>query len=389
MLSTKTKKRIVMITAVIIVVLMILGVLAPIISSSAQTTGSLDSQYAQLQQQQQALEKKQKELKGKISANKSDQAAVKETIQNISSNMKTLKSQMDILSGKIYDCNTKISKSNQDIAATQKRIDQNNELYKERVCAMYEAGPVSELQVLLSSKSIMEFLTSYDTIKMIQQHDTDLITQLKSDKSALESDKKAVVSEKDKLVATQTQLSAKQSDYDSQFNESNSLYNQLSDKNSELKKQQDEIDKEEDEANAKIEEIIREKQKEAEANGGSTVYVGGTWLWPIQNCPGQYISSPFGPRSGHSTPHTGIDIAAGGISGHPILASNSGKVIIAGWDSSGIYGNYVVIDHGGGYSTLYGHCSGLNTSVGATVSRGQVIGYVGNTGNVVSTGGGR
>lgn len=394
----KEKRRtIIAITAIIVVVLLILGTLAPALMGNAETSSDdYDSQYSSLQNKQKALEQKHKQLESSLSSNKDKQTRVKADISDISQNIFLVKQQIDILNNKINDCNDKIAQKDKDIAATQTRIKQNTELYKQRMVALYEAGNVSRIQVLLSSKSITDFLARFDVMKMISQHDNDLINKLKVDKQTLENDKQAVVQESNTLKATKEQFDAKKKYFDAQAAEQNKLYGELKDKQAEIKSQEDEIDEKESETNNSIAAIIKQKEEEASraaasngggASGGSTAFVGGTWIWPVQGC-STYISSPFGPRAGHSYPHTGIDIAGGGIAGQPILASNSGTVLIAGWDDSGIYGNYVVIDSGGGMTALYGHCSGLNCSVGETVKTGQVIAYVGNTGNVVSLGGG-
>ena len=98
---------------------------------------------------------------------------------------------------------------------------------------------------------------------------------------------------------------------------------------------------------------------------------------------GTYISSGYGNRSASISGwsfHGGIDIAGGGIYGRPVYASRGGTVIAANWGNTG-YGNYVIIDHGDGYASLYGHCSNLCVSTGQTVSKGQQIANVGSTGN--------
>lgn len=102
----------------------------------------------------------------------------------------------------------------------------------------------------------------------------------------------------------------------------------------------------------------------------------GSFMWPVPYT--RNITSGYGMRWGRM--HTGIDIASAGVYGQPIVASDSGVVTWAGYDSSG-YGNYVIIDHGNGYKTLYGHCSSLAVSNGQSVSKGQTIAYVGSTGN--------
>ena len=116
--------------------------------------------------------------------------------------------------------------------------------------------------------------------------------------------------------------------------------------------------------------------------GSSGTYSGGTFAWPSVST---YITSPYGTRvhpvTGKVKTHTGIDIGAG--MGTNIFAAADGTVLISGWNTGG-YGNYVVIDHGGGLTTLYAHCSSLLVSAGQKVTRGQVIAKCGSTG--MSTG---
>jgi murein DD-endopeptidase MepM/ murein hydrolase activator NlpD len=127
------------------------------------------------------------------------------------------------------------------------------------------------------------------------------------------------------------------------------------------------------------EQLQAEIRKELSEKGDSE-FVGGDFLWPVSGY--HMITSKFGmrthPVTGVYKLHTGVDISGSGINGKPVRAANSGKVLKAGYNSG--YGNYVVIDHGGGCSTLYGHASRLNVKVGQKVSRGDVIMYVGSTG---------
>ena len=135
------------------------------------------------------------------------------------------------------------------------------------------------------------------------------------------------------------------------------------------------------EAKAEINTIFQQMQ----ALSDMGEYVGGEFLWPL---PGYtHITSNYGDQreyyangSWHVDVHTGTDISGSGVYGKPIVAANSGKVYAATWSNYG-YGNYVIIDHGGGRSTLYGHCSSLAVQQGQDVNQGDVIAYVGSTGN--------
>lgn len=112
------------------------------------------------------------------------------------------------------------------------------------------------------------------------------------------------------------------------------------------------------------------------STSSSSSYGSGSFIWPVPYT--HNITSEFGMRWGRL--HGGIDIADGGVYGQPIVAADSGTVILAGNQGDG-YGNYVIIDHGNGYKTLYGHMSSVAAYTGQQVSQGEVIGYVGSTGN--------
>ncbi len=122
--------------------------------------------------------------------------------------------------------------------------------------------------------------------------------------------------------------------------------------------------------------IIGTKGSGSSSSSNLSSSSSGSFSWPMPFT--HNITSYYGERWGRL--HSGVDISDGGIYGQPISASDSGTVIFAGNDNSG-YGNYVIIDHGNGYKTLYGHCSSLAVSAGQSVSKGDTVGYVGSTGN--------
>ncbi|MDO4380583.1 MAG: M23 family metallopeptidase [Clostridia bacterium] len=118
------------------------------------------------------------------------------------------------------------------------------------------------------------------------------------------------------------------------------------------------------------------------SSGGKIYQSNDSWAWPLGNI-SCYISSPYGNRSASISGwsfHGGMDISASGVYGKPIYASRAGTVIAAVWGTTG-YGRYVIIDHGDGFSTVYGHCSELVVQTGQTVAKGQHIANVGSTGN--------
>lgn len=367
-----TRKKIIAIMAIVIVVMMILGILIPVMSSKAATTSD---QISSLQEKQKQLEQQQNNLQSQLNSNKTDQNKITQVVNGYYKILQVDRQKIDLLNNQINDCNARITSLDNDIASAQKRIEENTALYKQRVCALYEAGNVSRIQVMLASKSVTDFLARFDIMRMISQHDNDLISQLKSDKEKVENDRKAVVSQRDSLTTTQSQLKSEQNYYNSLSAQQNALLSQLKDKQAVIQNQKEAADAAEA---ADHDQIIKlEEQREAEEK--TSAFVGGGWMFPIQGI-STYISSPFGAISSiRSGPHTGIDIAGGGIFGQPIHAATGGTVIYSAYE--GAYGNHVIIDDGGGICTLYGHMSNNISSVGETVTKGQIIGYVGSTGN--------
>ena len=183
---------------------------------------------------------------------------------------------------------------------------------------------------------------------------------------------KALVEEKRaEIESEKLKLSSKKEELDEQKAEADALLSQIAADKAVLQQEQVKIDKEMQKAREALDAIIARKTAESdEAN-----HVPGAWRWPA---PGyKRISSKFGWRSWSNSYHKGIDIAA--PMGANIIASKGGKVVTSSFDAGG-YGNYVIIDHGGGYMTVYGHLRSRAVSVGQQVNGGQSIGACGSTG---------
>lgn len=249
-------------------------------------------------------------------------------------------------------------------------IDLNNqyEMLKKRIRIMYENGSGSYLEMLLTSESITDFLNRYEIIKTVANHDKKLLNNIRVElekietaKADIEIEKQAVQQKKNDLQVKQTQLEKEQQNRQAILDESNVAI-------SELEKRYKEY------------EALDRKEREAAAAkmNTNTKYTGGTFAWPTPSC--QVITSPFGYRNHPVLKtnrfHAGVDIGAG--YGASIVAANSGTVITSKFSSS--YGNYIVIDHGGGIATLYAHGSQRLVSEGAKVNRGDTIMKVGSTG---------
>jgi len=250
---------------------------------------------------------------------------------------------------------------------------QQQELFKTRLKVMYQNSSVTKLDTLLESKSLVEFYERLQYMSIISKNDSGIIDDLNEAKLEVEYKKKQQQQAKELL---EQKASDKQERLKALTVSRAELETEISRSKAALAK----MEKDED---ALLAESKRLNSVIKNLSMSSAKYAGGTMVWP---CPSSYnITSSFGMRK-HPIlrvykMHTGIDIGAS--YGKSIVAANKGTVIMAKYDSSG-YGRMIVIDHGGGISTLYAHASKLLVSVGDKVEAGQVIAKVGSTG--LSTG---
>ena len=279
-----------------------------------------------------------------------------------------------------------IAQKTEEVEEAQKVADEQLEKYKVRVRAMEESGRYSYIEVLFGANSIGEFLSLIDDIGDIMRSDKELeksyresVAELKAVKAEYEEAKAEMESSKKELEALKVQqekdiaeAAAVISSLQSDISSNSSFLSQLSAQEKALQA----------EINKKVNEL-NEQQKPNNGNNGSSVVGNGNLVWPSY-C--TYITSRQGPRihpvTGEFKNHGGTDIGAS--YGTAIWAADSGTVVRSSDGWNGGWGNYVMIDHGNGMQTLYAHMSSRAVSVGQTVSRGQVIGYVGSTG--MSTG---
>jgi murein DD-endopeptidase MepM/ murein hydrolase activator NlpD len=264
-------------------------------------------------------------------------------------------------------------------------------------------GEESALQILMGADSLASFMTRLEFMKRTSEKDKEVINgfrdkikKLNSTKDKLEKDKVKVnekvvkVNEKKALsLEKKTTLQKKRKDYASTMDDLESKYGEVEDVVASLDKSSkkyknyiSDLEKEKAAADAEIDRILAAYYESQKNNGNSNAPqydASGSWLWPVGNI-SCYISSGYGSRWGSH--HGAIDIAGGGISGKPVYATKGGKVITSttGSGSYWSYGNYILIDHGGGFVSLYAHLSSRSVSTGATVKKGQMIGRVGSTG---------
>lgn len=263
-------------------------------------------------------------------------------------------------------------------------LNEKHGILEKRVRDIYINGQISYLDVLFGAQDFSDFLTRMDLLKRVMIHDSELVadvlayqTEIKEVGKQLEADRKIqeeLATKAEKAMEIKLEKVAKQQALIDLMENDKEIYN----------RQYDEMMA----SSAEVERLIREKEEEMrrraekearEAQGGGYVMqsFGGGMIWPISGP----ITSEFGWRThpifGNARFHSGLDI--GGDYGMPIHAAASGVVIESGW--IGGYGNTIMIEHGNGIVTLYGHNESLAVGVGQQVNQGDVIAYCGSTGN--------
>lgn len=347
-----------------------------------------DEKIKEAEQEQKESEQKadqlQKEIE-EIEAGKEDTMAY---IEKLDKKTGELEEELEVLAEKIGKAETELEGIQTELAAAEAEEDKQYTTMKKRIKYMYENGSQEYLEILFSATSISDLLNRSEYIEKISNYDKTVFEKYRTSKLHVETKQQENQQKLQELEALQTETKQeKQAVKKLKANKKNELEKY----NSRLEESQDKIDaytRQAIAAEQEVEKLLQQKQDEidkkmAAGSGNSGGSSTGGLSWPLRNGAGR-ISSGFGPRNsptaGASSYHKGIDIAVS--SGTPILAAGGGEVVTAAYSSSA--GNYVMISHGNRLYTVYMHCSRLAVKAGDTVSKGQVIAYVGSTG--ISTG---
>lgn len=316
------------------------------------------------------LEKTQKELLAKINSLENEASATLENKQYMDSLVTTVNTKIRTAEALCAELDAQIQQTEADIEEHEKLIDASVEKIKERMRANHEEGNASYLGVILGAEGVGDFLSRLERVNTILEYDKNTLAEYETEKETLETKRSELKASKALQEETLASLNSDKSEYQRLSNEAANYFNKLSSDKNAATAAYNKAKAEEEALDAQLQAILAQI---ADQNS-SQITASGEFMWPLPS--GGYISCYFGDRDPGGRPHYAMDIAISG--GTPIYASNDATVVTATWHSS--YGNYVVLDHGNGRSTLYAHCSGLAVSAGQSVSKGQVIGYVGSTG---------
>ncbi len=321
------------------------------------------------QQRLNKAQQQQTELNKKLNANKAKKQAEQSNKAIIDGQISEIEAEINALDAQVEEINDRIEQKDAELAAAHELSSKQFEAYKNRVKLIVEKGSITYIEVLAKAHSLEDFFVRMDVMEQIADYDSRLLTELKENEQIIEAIKIEIENERAQVMAIMEQSLAKKRQLAEKRAASQKILNDLAQTEKEITQ---ELKKAREAENAARNEIARL------VSGDGSRYVGGKFLWPSTNS--YRITSPYSmrvhPTLGVYKQHTGIDIGAS--YGTNVLAAADGTVIIAGWNNA--YGNYVVINHGGGVTTLYGHNSSLTVSKGQRVSRGQVIAKVGSTG---------
>lgn len=329
------------------------------------------------------LEEQQKELNTKIDESNTKleyvQGEMGETlkkVEELNDSITDYEAQYSDLENQITTLENQIKTNSAQIQEIQEEYDRKEKILKRRTVALYEAGETTYLDFLLTSKSIVEFLSNYYIISEIIEYDNNLLEELDYKKTKLEEAKQKQEEQEKELRVAKNKI-----------NSTNILLNntKILKENYMLKLTDEEKTLQEQIAQYKEEQADLERKILASINWTGTMsikFTGGVMVWPIA-MEGTYITSGYGnrlhPIQGVYKNHAGIDISGSNVNGAPVVAAADGVVTYAGW--IGGYGNCIIINHGSGIVSLYGHGSETVATVGQVVKQGDIIMKVGSTGN--------
>ena len=341
-----------------------------VVPASAVTQAEIDA----MKEEANSLKQQQEEIQDQLDSLAADR-------ENAMARKTLLEQQINATRAEINTIAAQIAKYDELIAQKQEELSQAEaeeqaqyELFCERVRYMEEQGEVSYWSILFSSKDFADLLDNAMMVEEIMDYDNQVMDQLIALREQIEEDKAELETARQEQQDAKAEQEAAQANLQAQESEVDALLSQISNQEDELEAREAQLRAASDAATAEIAAAERELAAQI-----ANVPSESGFLWPL---PGRYnLSSLFGSRkhpiTGKANNHTGIDIPAS--SGTSILAAKSGVVTTSTYNNS--YGNYVVVSHSDGTSTLYAHMVRRNCSKGDTVSQGQVIGYVGTTGS--------
>ena len=357
--------------------------------ASAKSSSAIQDELDTLKDENAAIQAEIDAIQGQYDANASE-------IQDLVNQKNAIDQEIALLNSQIININEQIAAYAQLIAdaqdeldAAQVYLDELNQKHKARIQAMEEEGDVTYWEVLFEANSFTDLLDRINMMEEIAAADQRRLDEMRAAAEVVVNTQAELESGKSELEATRVQLDETQIVLEEKRAESDEILLQLIEKQEEFQLLLDESEALQDELMleiaAKEKELQDAKYEERLAQlalQGQNPPSNATWITPVS---GYTLTSPFGmrvhPVLGYARMHNGIDMAC--AQGTPIYATRAGRVTTASYQAGGA-GNYVSINHGDGFASIYMHMTHYVVYAGQSVSAGQLIGYVGSTG--ISTG---
>ncbi len=374
-------------TALILAAVMFVSVVpAP---AAAASSSELKQQISALKEEKQAMQSAIDEIRGQVQANENEMQGMVEQKNAIDQEIALLHSQVVNINEQISAYSLLIADLQVELETAQLDLDELNEKHKQRIQAMEEEGEVTYWEVVFQANSFTDLLDRMNMMQEIAASDQRRLDEIGAAAEAVLAAKESMAQEKADLEQMKLELDATQTTLDEKRAEADEILLELIAKGEEYEQMLEESEDAQESLMAEIAQKEKELSKAqyeeklaALAASGGAPASNATWSCPV---PYYTLTSPFGmrvhPVLGYQRMHNGIDMAC--AQGTPIYATRSGVVTVASYQAGGA-GNYVSINHGDGFSSIYMHMTHYIVYVGQQVSRGQVIGYVGSTG--ISTG---
>lgn len=359
----------------------------------AASSKEIEKELVGLRAQQAELKKQSDALKAEINQNEAETQTLIEKKADIDKQMDMSRQTIENLNAQIQQYSLLIADKQSELEASEAEEAALNEQYKARLRTMEETGKISYWSILFGARSFSDLLDKIDMIQEIAKSDQLMMEKLKAMSEKIAGERADLETQMDDLNAAKDELAAQQAELETQRAESDELLIQMAKEYESMSAEYADYEAMEDELSAQIAKsetdyfnaLSREEAARIAAaatqkpsNGSSAAPSSSGFVFPLAYA--TKITDAYGyrihPLSGTKKWHNGVDFAAG--EGTAIYATKAGTVTTASYAEA--WGNYVVINHGDGYSSLYAHMTNYIVSVGDTVSAGQTIGYVGSTG---------
>lgn len=349
------------IISIILSLILLSSICIPIYATS---TSGLQQQKDDIKDKINEAEEEQDKIKQELSAQMKEISKLDASITEGEAAIEELEEQISILE-------SSITQKEKELKEKQEEFEKNTKLLEDRLVVMYETGETSFLDILFNSASIIEFISNYYMISQIAECDKELLDSIEEEEKQIEETKNTLEEQKEQVDSAKREKVTKTNLLKSQKSERETKAANLSAEEKALQVKIDDYNKQVDKIEAQIQEALRKAQQQvSQSTGGSGLKFDGSFIWPCNN---KIVTSAVKIRWGRW--HKGLDI---GARYENVYASASGYAYPM--ENPGGYGHYIMVVHGDGYITLYGHLNAYKISYGQYVSQGQVIAQSGNSG---------